>query len=167
MQGPDRYVRPADAVEVEQNGLGVLQLRGRRLPLQGLQPERGRDRDRGCVRAVGAPFRKAVLAVPPPGVGRSMVVTCSVVVEVMCWPAIAAVRTLLGLLTMAWVMPVSPAPEVLKFVWLVRVCSGKSIVWVGGPPMPNGLIPLIAMFGPAPAEYSKGLDPSRAETSLD
>ena len=45
-------------------------------------------------------------------------------------------------------MPVSPAPEVRKFVWLVRVCSGKSIVWVGGPPMPNGLIPLIAMFGP-------------------
>ena len=60
------------------------------------------------------PFRKAVFAVPPPGVGRSMVVTCSVVVEVMCWPAIAAVRTLLGLLTMVWVMPVSPAPEVRK-----------------------------------------------------
>jgi hypothetical protein len=77
-----------------------------------------------------------------------MVVTCSVVVEVMCWPAIAAVRTLLGLLTICWVMPVSPAPEVRKLVWLVRVCSGKSIVWVGGPPIPNGLMPLTAMFGP-------------------
>jgi branched-chain amino acid transport system ATP-binding protein len=94
------------------------------------------------------PFRKAVFAVPPPGVGRSMVVTCSVVVAVMCWPAIAVVRTLLGLLTMVCVMPVSPAPEVRKLVWLVSVCSGKSIVWVGGPPMPNGLMPLIAMFGP-------------------
>src|SRR5256885_13703405 len=92
------------------------------------------------------PFRKAVLAVPPPGVGRSMGVTCSVVVEVMCWPLIAAVRTLLGLLTMAWVMPVSPAPEVRKFVWLVRVCSGESIVWVGGAPMSDGFIPLITMF---------------------
>ena len=108
MQGPDRYVRSADAVEVKQNGLGVLQLRRRRLSLQGLQSDGGRDRDGSRVRPVGAPFRKAVFAVPPPGVGRSIVVTCSVVVEVMCWPAEAAVRTLLGLLTICWVMPVRP-----------------------------------------------------------
>ena len=43
-------------------------------------------------------------AIPAPG--------GSVVVAVMCWPAMAVFRTLLGLFTMACVTPVSPAPEV-------------------------------------------------------
>ena len=47
------------------------------------------------------PLRKAVFAVPPPGTGVLVLVTCNVVVVVMCWPAIAACRMLLGLSTMA------------------------------------------------------------------
>src|SRR5580704_364214 len=92
------------------------------------------------------PFRKAVFAVPPPGTGASPVVTCSVVVAVMCWPAIAACRTLLGLLTMAWVTPVRPMPEVRKLVFVVRVCSGKSNSGVGWP-MVNGLMLVFGMAG--------------------
>ncbi len=74
--------------------------------------------------------------------------TCSLVVAWMCWPAIAERRTLPGLLTIVWVTPVSPAPEVRKWLGVARVCSGKSIA-AAGFPIVKGLMLTSRMEGPA------------------
>src|SRR5205085_11759440 len=72
------------------------------------------------------------------------------VVLTMCWPWMAACKTLLGLLTMACVTPVSPAPEVRNWVLLVSVCSSKSIsLPVPGWPMGKGLMLVLGMVGAA------------------
>src|SRR5215475_10192871 len=89
-----------------------------------------------------------MFAVPPPGSESSWDDTCSVVVVVICggdgeW------RTLLGLLTICCVTPVSPAPLVRNWVALVRVCSSKRIVEAGWP-IEKGLMPTFGMDG-APA----------------
>ena len=68
------------------------------------------------------------------------------VVVVICGEG-AARRTLLGLLTICWVMPVNPAPLVRNWVAVARVCSGKSIVWAGWP-IVNGLMLTSGMDGP-------------------
>ena len=71
--------------------------------------------------------------------------TCSLVVVVTfaVWP----VSTLLGLLSMAWVMPVSPTPEVRNGVVWFRCCSGKSMVWFGWS-MVNGVRLMFGIEGP-------------------
>src|SRR5437667_862090 len=64
----------------------------------------------------------------------------------MCWPAIAVWSTALGLSTICWVMPVSPAPEVRKLLGVARVCSGKSIL-LPGLPIGKGLMLMSGMVG--------------------
>src|SRR6266568_3849735 len=66
----------------------------------------------------------------------------------MCLPAIAECRTVLGLSTICWVMPVSPAPEVRKLLGVVRVCSGKSIL-LAGLPIGKGLMLMSGIEGAA------------------
>jgi hypothetical protein len=97
--------------------------------VQGLPPEGGR-RARGYrVRARGAPLRKAVLAVPPPGTGESVVDTCSVIVLVMRCPAMAVCGTVLivwpGGPMVKGAMPMfgrlGPAPAELAVPWATIV----------------------------------------------
>src|SRR5499427_2623854 len=110
-----------------------------------------------------------MFAVPPPGSEASRDDTCSVVVLVICGEG-AARRTLLGLLTICWVMPVSPAPLVRNWVAVLRVCSGKLIVWAGWP-IVKGLMLTSGMAGPPAAVWAVpwtkivvpcGMDASRA-----
>src|SRR5215510_8334233 len=110
-----------------------------------------------------------MFAVPPPGSEASWDATCSVVVEVICGEG-AARRTVLGLLTICWVMPVSPAPLVRNWVGVPRSCSGKLIGWVGWP-SGKGLMLMLGMVG-APAEvwavpWSKIVVPCGMDASRD
>src|SRR5215467_12124570 len=92
------------------------------------------------------PTRKAMFAAPPPALMSPGVVdTCSLVLVVTF--AVLPVSTLLGLLSMAWVMPVSPTPEVRNGVVWFRCCSGKSMVWFGWPTV-NGVRLMFGIEGP-------------------
>ena len=79
---------------------------------------------------------------------RGVVNTCSLVVVVTFGGLL--VSTLLGLLSMAWVMPVSPTPEVRNGVVWFRCCSAKSSVWFRLP-MVNGVRLTLGIEGPPAA----------------
>src|SRR5215813_9860403 len=115
-----------------------------------------------------------MFAVPPPGSEASRDDTCRLVVLVIGGEG-AARRTLLGLLTICWVIPVSPAPLVRNGVGVPRCCSGKSILSaeVGGWPRlsGNGLMLTVGMVGPPALVWAVpwsrivvpcGMDASRA-----
>src|SRR5215472_6406863 len=116
------------------------------------------------------PTRKAMFDAPPPTMLLPGVVdTCSVVVLVTFagW----AVSTLLGLSSMAWVMPVSPTPDVRNTFLVLSSCCSSNLMVLCGWPMKNGVRLTLGIEGPPAAVVTVpwikivvpcGMEPSRA-----
>ena len=136
-------VRPAQIGEIEQDALGILQLKACRAVrvFDRLDPERGVHLRGNRIGFASVPFRNKMFAESPPlfGTGGTLNIVdiSSVVVSMMVFPATPAAKKELGLLTMVWEMPTISAGLLRNGV--VSVLSGNCTrVPVGGGKVDGG-----------------------------